>query len=292
MIGKYTFKQNGVIIGESENLITTAGRKAILDYMAGYTQRIGSAISLGIGTTAAALTDKSLAFEIARVPVDIAAADYANNAVVFKGRVPANREFVVYETGMQTVYVSGQEFESQLLLDFNADTDLWSAGTFDATNSRLGQALRITAAASATTTATLSGIYYDLSGYSDVDQFLFAYRANSAFVSNLILRFKTDASNYYSVSMGAPVNGTYAITPFNKSVPVATGSPSWANITSIDVVVTATAGGTADISVDALRIEDRDSFREDNVLVSRSVLGTPVTKSLNIPLDVEYAISL
>ena len=292
MRGIYTFKQNGVIVGQSENLITTAGRKAILDYMAGYTQKIGSAISLGIGTAAASLTDKALQFEVYRTPVDLAAADYANNAVVFKGQIPANREFIIYETGMHSVFVTGQQFDSQLLLDFNADTDIWSAGTWDATNSRLGQALKLTPAVSTTTTATLSGIFYDLSGYSDIDQFIFAYRANNANISNLTLRFKTDASNFYAASMGAVSNGVYNLTAFNKGVPVATGTPSWSNITSIDVAATAGAGGAGDISIDALRIEDRDNFREDNVLISRSVLGTPVTKTLGVPLDVEYAISL
>lgn len=292
MRGKYTFKQNGVIVGESENIITTAGRKAIVDYMAGYTQRIGSAINLGIGTTAATLADKSLALEVLRIPVDTTGADYANNAVIFKGQIPANREFIIYETGLQSIYVNGAQYDSKLLLDFNADTDVWSAGTFDSTYSRLGQGLRLQPAANGTAVSTLSGVFFDLSGYSDVDQFLFAYRANNANTSSLLLRFKTDASNYYAVSMGAVPNGVYTITPFNKSVPVATGSPSWANITSIDVQVIAGAGGAADVMLDALRIEDRDNFREDNVLVSRSVLGTPVTKTFGVPLDVEYAISL
>lgn len=292
MRGKYTFKQNGVVVGESENLITTAGRKAIIDYMAGYNQSLAGAILLGIGTTAANVADKALALEVHRVPVDLSSADYANNAVVFKGKVSAEKEFTVYEAGIQTLYGSGGQSESQLLLDFNADTDLWSVGTFSATNSRLGQALNVTATASTTTTTSLSGIFYDLTPYSDSDQFLFAYRANNAFVSTLVIRFKVDASNYYSYSIAAPSSGVYTITSFNKSAVSTTGTPSWANINSVDILVTATAGGTASIDLDALRIEDRDSVREDNVLVSRSVLGSPVVKTLNIPLDVEYSITL
>jgi hypothetical protein len=292
MKGKYTFKQNGVIVGEHENLITTAGRKAIIDYMAGYTQRIAGAILLGIGTTAATVADKSLAFEIFRVPVDLSSADYANNGVVFKGKIPAEREFTVYEAGVQTIYSSGQDSESQTLLDFNADADTWTVGTYSSTNSRLGQALQVTATASTTTTTSLSGLFYDLSGYSDADQFVFAYRANSAFVSSVVIRFKTDASNYYSLTVATPANGVYAITSVNKSALTVTGSPSWANITAVDILVTATAGGTASIDLDAVRIEDRDSAQEDNVLVSRSVLGSPVVKTVNVPLDVEYAITL
>ena len=291
MIGKYTFKENGVIVGESYNLITTAGRKAIIDYMAGYTARLAGGLVVGIGTLAATLSDKTLQFEVGRCPVDLSAADYANNAVVFKGQLPAELECTIYEVGAKTLPTSSAMYDSQLLLDFNS-SDTFSAGTLSPTNSRLGQALNITAAASTTTTSVISNIFYDLSGYGPSDQFTLIYRANNAFVSNLTMRFKTDSSNYYAVSFGAPTSGTYAIISFNKSVPVANGSPDWGNITSVEFSVTATSGGTASIDIDGLRVEDRDSNREEDVLVSRSVLGTPVTKTIGIPLDIEYAITL
>lgn len=291
MIGKYTFKENGKVVGEGYNLITTAGKKAIIDYMAGYNQRIVDAILVGIGATAATVSDKSLAFEVGRSQVSLASADYANNAVVFKGQLPAQLECIIYEAGVRSVFSNGNQFDSQLLLDFNAD-NTFSAGTLVATNSRIGSALQVTAAASTTTTSTISNVYYDLSGYGPTDQFTFVYRANNAFVSTVVLRFKTDATNYYAVSISAPASGVYTINSFNKSAAVANGSPDWSNITSVDIAVTATAGGTASIDFDGLRIEDRDSAREDDVLVSRSVLGSPVTKTLGVPLDIEYTLTL
>jgi hypothetical protein len=259
--------------------------------MAGYSQGFASAIIVGIGSAAATIADTSLQFEVARVGVDLASVDYANNAVVFKGQLSSEVECIIYETGIRTLLNSGNQFDSQMLLNFS-DSDLTSAGTYVATNSRLGSALQLTAAASTTTTSNISNIFYDLSGYSATDQFTLVYRANNAFVSNISMRFKTDASNYYTVSLGAGVNGVYTLTTFNKSVPVATGAPDWANITSIDVMITATAGGTASVDFDGLRIEDRDSFREEDVLVSRSVLATPVVKASGFPLDVEYRITL
>lgn len=162
MRGKYTFKQDGRVVAESENLITTAGKRVIIDYIAGYTQRIAGAILLGIGNTAASLSDKSLNFEVSRVPVDLASADYSNNAVVFKGQVPAEQSFTVYETGIQTLYVTGQEFGSMMLLDFDSSSDDWSEGTFVTTNSRTGEALQLTSTASTSKTANLPGLFYDL----------------------------------------------------------------------------------------------------------------------------------
>jgi len=292
MRGKYTFKQRGRVIGESENLITAEGRRVIVDYMAGYTQRIAGAILLGIGTTAADLGDRSLEFEVSRVPVDLVSADYGNNAVVFKGQVPAEEAFTVYETGIQTLYLPGQEFSSQTLLGFDPDADLWSEGDFVTTNSRTGGALQLTAAASGSITSSLTGLFFDLSGYSEVDQFVLAYRANNANVASAKIRFNTDSSNYYTWTISSPANGVYTIATVNKGTLTATGSPSWSEITSIDVEMISTSGGSGSINFDALRIEDRDSINEENVLVSRSVLDTPVNKLIDIPLDVEYTITL
>lgn len=292
MRGTYTFKQGGRVIGTSENLITSAGKKAIIDFVAGYTPRLAGSIAVGIGTAAATTADKSLQFQITKVPVTLASADYINGSVVFKGSIPVGYELTVQEAGIYTGDAAFGEFDSQTLLDFNQSTDTWSAGTYLATNSRLGSFLNITAAASATTTASQAGLYFDLSRFLDGDQFLLAYRASTAFVSSFSVRLKTDASNYYSFTVNTPASGVYTIAAFNKSAAVATGTPSWANITSVDVVATSTAGGTGTIAFDGLRIESRAASQEDNVLVSRSVLATPVVKSFDVPLDVEYAITL
>ena len=292
MKGSYTFKQNGEVIGKSNNLLTSAGKKAIIDYMAGYIPRIAGSIALGIGSTAANIADKSLGFQVVKVPVTLASADYTAGAVVFKGTVPVGHELTIQEAGVYTGDSTVGEFDSQGLLDFNQNVDIWSAGTFTSANSRLGSMLTVTAAASSSATATLSGVYFDLSRFLDTDQFLLAYRASNAFVANFQVRLKTDASNYYTFTVSAPASGAYTIAALNKSAAVATGTPNWNNITSVDIVTTSTSGGSGIIGVDALRVESRSVAQEDNVLVSRSVLGTPVVKALDVPLDVEYAITL
>lgn len=292
MRGVYTFKQRGKVVGVSKNLITTAGKKAIIDLVAGYTPRLAGSIALGIGNAAATVADKSLQFQIVKIPVTLSSADYINGSVVFKGSVRVGHEMTIYESGVYTGEANFGEFDSQTLLDFNASTDVWSTGSFLAANSRLGSFLNVTAAASTTTTSSLTGIYFDLSRFLDADQFLLAYRASNAFVASFSVRLKTDASNYYTFTVNAPATGVYTIAAFNKSAAVATGTPSWDNITSVDIVTTSTAGGTGGIALDGLRIESRAASQEDNILVSRSVLGAPVVKTFDVPLDVEYAITL
>lgn len=292
MIGKYTFKQHGDIIGVHHNLITTTGRKAIIDYMAGYITSLVGGISVGIGSQAAVVGDKSLQFEIARTPVQVASADYAAGGVVYKGTLSSEVEATIYEAGAHTIYDPLEQYDSQTLFTFDGTNELWTVGSYVSTNSRVGSALQLTAAASATTTSVLTDLALDMSGFSATDQFTIAYRANNAFVASLVVRLKTDDANYYTYTINTPASGVYTITSFNKSAMTATGTPDWANITKAEVAMTSTGGGGGSIDFDAIRVEDRDYLREESVLVSRSVLGTPVVKTAGIPLDIEYAITI
>jgi hypothetical protein len=292
MIGTYRFIQDGKVIAESSNLITTAGRKALLDYAARFTKQLVGSLVVGIGSTAAAVGDKKLAFEVSRSTIQNNSVDYPNNAVVFKAQIPQDVAMTIYEVGAHTLEsTQNTEYSSALLFDFNQTFDTWSGGTFVATNSRLGSALQMTSPVSTATTYTLANIYLDLSGFSSADTFTLAYRANNAFVSSVSFRFVTSAGNYYATSIAAPSSGTYTLASVLKSAFTTTGAPDWANITQVDIVVTSTAGGIGSIDFDGVRVDDLDANREESVLFSRSVLGTPVVKTADLPLDIEYAVT-
>lgn len=291
MKGVYTFSQNGRVVGTQENLITTAGRKTLLEFVAGYQRILVGTLSVGVGSAAAAVSDRGLNFEVSRQAVIGTGIDYGNNSVIFRSQLPATEEYVLYEIGASSSTLESVPFGSMLLLDFNP-LDAWTAGTWVATNSRMGSALQLTSAASTTTETSLSGLTVDLSGYSDLDKFVTAIRANNAFVGSLAIRFMTDASNYFTWTIASPASGVYTVASTTRGAVTATGAPSWSNITQIAYRVTATSGGTASIDLDGLRVEDSGTIREDNVLISRAVLGTPVTKTPGIPLDIEYAITL
>lgn len=292
MIGTYRFIQDGNVIAESSNLITTAGKKALLDYAARFTKQLVGSLVVGIGSTAAAVGDKRLAFEVSRASVQNNSVDYPNNAVVFKATIPQDLAVTIYEVGAHTLDGTQlEDFGSQLLLDFNSLYDSWSAGAYVSTNSRMGSALQMTSPVSSATTYTLGNLFLDLSGYSASDTFTLAYRANNAFVSSVSFRFVTSAGNYYATAISAPTSGTYTIASVLKSAFTSTGSPDWSNITQVDIVVTSTGGGIGSIDFDAVRVDDTDANREESVLFSRSVLGSPVVKTADLPLDIEYAVT-
>lgn len=292
MRGIYRFYQDGILVGEASNLITSAGKTHIIKYLAGYVGSIAQGIAVGAGSTPAVVGDTSLAFEWNRQPITVISADQVNTAVIFKGQIPSESSGSIYEVGLWSAIEPGKAYDSRLLLDFDSLLDVWSTGTWQTTTHRIGiDGLRLNPATNTTQTASLVALSLDLSGYSDLDEFRLAYTVNSAFVSTAKLVLHTDASNYFTYTVTGPSIG-YKITPFSKSNCVVTGSPTWSSITSIDVVVTSTAGGSGSVDFDGLRIEDKSSSREDYVLVSRAVLGTPIVKAIGSPLEFEYSLDV
>lgn len=292
MRGTYRFYENGELVGEAHNLITTAGKKHFLQFLAGYVGVLVKGLSVGIGDAAATVNDASLQYEFNRAYVNLVSVDYANTAIVFKGTIAAGVTGTVYEAGLWSEYESSDFFRSKPLLDFSSVEGLWSSGTTIAGTSRIGiDSMRLAPAISATEMSTLSNIYLDLSGYSNLDEFALAYNVNSAFVSSIKLNLYTDATNYYTRTLAAPTAG-YKISAFKKTDFIATGAPSWSNITSVSVSVTSTAGGSGSVDFDGLRVEDRDQNSEQIVLISRAVLPVPVVKSAGIDMDFEYLLDL
>lgn len=293
MKGTYRFYQNGVLIHEEENLITTLGKAAILRYLAGYSGHFGRSIRLGVGATAANAADLTLNFENVQAQVSLISPDYANTWLVFKARLPENVAGSFYEVGLSNYYSEEiQAYGSALMLTFDNTLENWSGGTYNtAAGPRVGNAnLRLAPAASGTTTVTLDTAL-DLSGYSASDDFKLAYRNNNANATSVFIRFYTDASNYFTYTANSPAVN-YNIATFNKNNVVSTGSPSWANITQVGVSATAGAGGAASVDFDGFRIDDKDTYNNVETLVSRTVLGAPVTKQAGVPLDVEYTLDL
>ena len=59
----------------------------------------------------------------------------------------------------------------------------------------------------------------------------------------------------------------------------------------VGISVTSGAGGTSQIDFDMIRVDDKDSLSDNNVLISRTV-PTPVAKTAGLPLDIEYSLDI
>lgn len=273
-------------------MITAAGRTFIKRYLAGQSGTLVGAISVGIGSKAAALNDERMEFEVARIPVIVTDYDFGNDRLIFKGTLDEDVEGIIHEVGIWTAEVNAAagNQESRIITTFDSETEDWTVETFDTSNTRIGvDSLKLTPAASATNSSTLTGITLDLGDYTSQDAFVLAYFVGNSNTSNIKVRMRTDSSNYYEFTINAPTTG-YKFTSLTKAGATAVGTPDWSDINEVEISVTAKAGGSASVQFDGLRIEDTDSIAPEYGLVARSVLAAPITKEEGIVRDIEYAL--
>jgi len=273
-------------------MITTKGKQHIKRYLAHQVSDIARSISVGVGALSENVAHTALQFEMGRSDIILVSYDYVTDKVVFKASLPQEMSGKIYEVGLwsQASSTAAGQYTSKVLTSFDSVGEVWSAGSFQTANARLGvDALRFTPAASATVTALLTDLFLDLSGNSGADTFNVAYYNANANVANFKVRFRTDASNYYTIQITSPATG-YQVSTVAKSAATVTGAPSWANITSIQVEVVAGGGGSASIDFDGLRIEDTDTIDPNYVMVAREVLGAPVTKVAGRVMDIEFSL--
>lgn len=276
-------------------MLTTVGKTQIKKYLAKQSPDIARAIAIGIGGGAESASDTILNFEIARATITLVSYDFVNNLLIFKASIPQEISAKVYEVGLfsQASNTAAGNFTSKLITTFDSTTEVWSAGAFNSTNTRIGaDSLRLNPATSATVTATMTDLISDYSGNSGSDTFVIAFNNTNANVSAIRFRFKTDASNYYTFTVGSPTTTGYRIVSLAKSAGVATGTPNWANITALEVEVVATGGGSATVDFDGIRVEDIDTINTDYVMVSRELLSSPVTKTEGKVQDIEFSLAV
>jgi hypothetical protein len=294
MTGTYRFYQNGHLVRESQNLLTEEGRRAILRYLAGRGGSVGDSIALGTGITPATTADSRLTFEVDRVTIDVVSVLYNDSLIVFKGTIPQEIAYSIYEAGLFNMPSNPFGVEnSRILVTFEDNLEEWSVGSIVNTNARVGvQSLRLQPSASGTL-ETSASVVADLSNFTVDDNFTVAFTKASTNASSLILKFKDVNANQFALTKsltGLPLG--YNVLSFRKGDFVITGAMDWANVVTISLAHSATAGGASDLYLDGVRIEDDDVVGGDYALLSRSVLSTPVIKTDASPMDIEYALEL
>lgn len=269
-------------------------------YMAGFVPSIAQSVAFGIGTKAEAADDNKLQFEVERSDIVLTSYDFINDRLVFKAPVADNFSGTIHEVALfsaQTNEVAG-EFGSKLLTTFDSTTEDWANPTtaiesaFAAGTGRVGiDSLHQEPAAGGSVTDALTELFLDLSGHSAADKFLFAFNVNNANVSSINFKFMTDASNFYQFNVGAQTTG-YKIVEAAKSTAVVTGTPDWENITEMRVSTFSTAGGSASVDFDAIRIDDVDTINPDYVMVSRELLSAPFVKQEGKTQEIEFSLAV
>jgi len=169
------------------------------------------------------------------------------------------------------------DYADTKIADMETD-ESWSAGAADTTNYREGaQGLKLSPTATNTVTSVLTQAL-DLSGYADTDYIdIYVYIDNITNCSQIALRFKVDAGNYYeevvaAASLATGINHLHLL----KSAFAATGTPTWATIATQEVEATASAAGTLNATFDdwyAIEKELRTSRTSSTDYEFQSFLG-------------------
>lgn len=312
--GEYIFYQDGKEIYRSPNLITKFGKRFITSYLAGNVSFNNKDLAIGIadGTDfAAADTNARLGFEFYRLPVAFGSVDIQTSggsttySVVYKATVPQDVSGIIKEIGLYPgTRTSVNNYDSRFLSDFENNRE-W----YDSLNNnplavtspspRIGDTMVEHKFNTGDTSSTTKEFKYnvgqfDMSGYSVNDSLALAYNRANTNSSKIRIKFYSSAADFFYGDItpsgtGNKVSSISMADVFGNQ----TGTPDAASISTIGIEVTRTsAASAATIYLDGLRINDQDTFDPTFGLISRSVLGSSITKVAGRPIDIEYKITL
>jgi hypothetical protein len=302
--GTYIYYEDGKEIYRSSNVITKYGKRFLTSFLAGRDSFSSKSMAFGIDNTAAADTDTRLGFEFYRTPVQFGSTDIqtANDtttyAVVYKATIPQDVAGYITEVGIYPEFKQSlSSYDSKFLGDFDSQLDWTNTPLITSDGVRVGQYLLNMSSNGTSAKEYKSSLQsIDLSGYSINDTLRLAYVKNDANLSTITLKFYSSSLDYYSVTI-TPASGTgykisTDITLDNLFSNASTANVDPSNINQIGVVITPTSGQSTSVGLDALRVNDEDTFNPDFGLISRSILSTPLVKLAGRQVDVEYRLDL
>ena len=302
--GTYIYYENGQEVYRSENVITKYGKRFLTSFLAGRDSFSSKSMAFGIGSTAALDTDTRLGFEFYRTPVLFGSTDIqtvndtTTYSVVYKSTIPQDVAGYITEVGLYPEYKESlSSYDGKFIADFDNQLDWTNTPLITTTNARVGQyLLNMSSDATSAKEYKTNVQAIDLSGYSVNDTLKLAYVKNDANLQNIIIKFYSSALDYYSVTI-TPESGTgykmsSDITLNNLFSNASTLNVDPSNINQIGITITPTSGQSTSAGLDALRINDEDTFDPNFGLISRSVLSTPLVKLAGRQVDVEYRLDL
>lgn len=312
--GEYIFYQDGKEIYRSPNLITKFGKRFLTTYLAGNVSFSNKDLAIGIadGTDlAAADTNTRLGFEFYRLPVSFGSVDIqtvsgtTTYSVVYKATVPQDVAGIIKEIGLYPgTRTSINNYDSRFLSDFENNREWYDSSnnnpiTVTSPTPRIGDTMVEHKFDTGDTSSTTKEFKYDigqfdLSGYSVNDNLTLAYNRANTNSSQIRIKFYSSTSDYFYGDIAPSGTGNKIDTISMSDIFTnQTGTPDAASISTIGIQVTRTsAASAATIYLDGLRINDQDTFDPTFGLISRSVLGSSITKVAGRPIDIEYKITI
>jgi len=310
--GTYIFYENGKEIFRSPNIITKFGKRFFTNIISGNIVDTGRDMAFGIDTTTATVNDTRLGFEFYRTPISIASTDIQTSegvttySVVYKATIPQNVSGLISEVGLYpSNRTSINNYDSKFItdasnfLDWVSDTGFNPeviTNTSSVTYGKIGDNVLKMSSNTTSIQEYKASISLDLSGYSLNDSITLAYYKFDNNLEDITIKFYHTDNDYYSVTIVPPSGTGYKISddiPLSTLFAGSTGAADRTQITKIGIVIDPTSGNSTQFGLDALRINDEDTFDPTFGLLSRSILTSPYLKKLaGRQVDVEYRLDL
>jgi hypothetical protein len=302
--GTYIYYENGQEVYRSENVITKYGKRFLTNFLAGRDSFSSKSMAFGIDSTSALDTNTRLGFEFYKTPVLFGSTDIqtlndiTTYSIVYKATIPQDVAGYITEVGLYPEYKESlSSYDSKFIADFDNQLDWTNTPLITTTSARVGQYLLNMSSNGTSAKEYKTNVQaIDLSGYSVNDTLKLAYVKNDVNLQNIIIKFYSSPLDYYSVTV-SPESGTgYKI---SSDIPLdnlfsnsSTLNVDPSNINQIGITITPVSGQSTSAGLDALRINDEDTFDPNFGLISRSVLSTPLVKLAGRQVDVEYRLDL
>jgi hypothetical protein len=306
--GRYIFSENGKEIYRSENIITLYGKRFLTNFIAGNITDSEKDIAFGIDSTAATQLDTRLGFEFYRLPVEFGSTDIYSDEngikyfVVYKTVLPVDVAGAIKEIGTYpSRRTSSNSFDSKFISDFS-DAFAWKDSSLfnpeiSTTGALVGEdVLNFVSGIGTEKEYTCTINETDFSGYSVNDSIRLSYYKNDNNLEKIKIRFYSSDIAYYEVEV---IDNTGTGNKISDDILLSvlyaganSENPDISKINKIGIVVVPKSGVQSTVGMDGLRINDEDSFDPTYGLISRSVLSTPLVKTIGRLVDVEYRMEL
>ena len=301
--GTYVFKQNGLEIGRSTNLITNNGRKMILEYLTGARQNWAADMAIGAMPTTPLATDLQLNFETSRYPVTLKSFISATNTdpdlISVRSVLPIDLYANIYEVGLYAVPNSSFSTSTRnnvILSDFSNLTYWSTTSGLITTNSFIPQGYNSPRIGANSINIDVSTIYTNSNlnigflNYSSIDSLQMLVSNTTAGTITVTL---TDISGKQQSILFTTTNNTEYLV-LSQLFDQTTSGVNYTSISNFDTItsISISTDANASLTLDAIKVSSANEIAAEESIVSKSVLATPIPKNPNIPLDIEYYIEL
>lgn len=310
MFGEYIFYDNDKELYRSKNLLTKFGKRYLTQYLAGQSNTNLKDIALGVGSTAATVNDTQLGFEFYKSPVSMNSIDIQTSSttgvstygVVYKTTLPVDVAGIINEVGLfPAVSLGSTDYASNSISTFE-DNQSWadSTGAYPSSVTtpfpKIGTSYLSIGASTSQSKEYFYNFNLDVSGYSALDSLSLAYYQSDTNLDYVFVRMYDSSNRYYEIRYPGDLSIGYKIKSLTLnnlySSGYGSGTPDQTAIVKVSCGVKAKSSGATVSLFDGMRINDEDSFRTDYGMISRSVLTTPIIKSLGKQMVIEYRLGI